>query len=98
MVKLIESKRKRFARFWKEVFVFGRQKWKELWHPKPDIEINKEVSKMTEFITNNFSPKDQAKAAKGMKAGILASLNTEAIAAEKRAKECREAIILINKV
>lgn len=98
MVQKIESKRKRFARFAKEVFALIGQKWKEVWNPKPDIEVNDEIKKMSGFITKNYSPKDQAKVIRGLKSGVLTYLTAEAIAAEKRAKDCREAIIVISKI
>ena len=97
MVKVINTKKKRIRIFANEVWIFMRLKWRELWNPKPEIEVNTEIKKMQDFIIKNYSPKDQAKVVKGLKTGILANLNAEAIAADKRAKDCREAILLINK-
>lgn len=97
MVKVSKNKRKRFVLFAKEVAEFVRQKWKEFWHPKQDIEVNEQIKKMSSFVTNSYHPKEQAKIIKGLKTGVLTYLNAEAIAAEKRAKDCREAIVIISK-
>lgn len=97
MKKKIKNKRERFLVFSKEVLDFVRQKWKEIWNPKVDIEVNEQIKKLSLFVTNSYPPKEQAKILKGLKNGMLTYLNAEALAAEKRAKDCREAIVLINK-